>query len=165
MKKLLTLLLLIASITIYSQQNTFEVEGTSAKHIIKKSKVWIAENIKDSKLVTELEEENTIVFNGIYAPEVKNVWGVKLNYGYLEFVLKIEAKDGKYRTTYSNFYHKSVDPKLKDGGPLEADKPKGGLYGIQKKIWNEYKEKVPKYVSESEKSLYESIKEGKSKEW
>jgi len=165
MKKLLVLLFLMPSIGLFSQQNTFEVEGLSAKDIIKKSRIWLAEKIKDSRFATELAEEGTIIVNGTFSPEVKNMFGAKVDVGYIEFSLKIEAKEGKYRTTFSDFYHKSTDKQVADGGPIENEKPQGGLRSMQKKIWTQYKEKVPEFISTTEKSLLEAITNKKSDEW
>ncbi len=166
MKILFLLLSLMIFIDVNAQQNTFNVDSIKSTEIIKRARIWLAENISDSNEAIELFDENTIIVNSSFSPEVKNSFGVKNNSGMITFSLKIEAKDNKYRTTFSNFYHKSLNKKdIPDGGSLEDEKPDGGMFSMQNKMWKQYQAKSQEFVIDIEKSLHDAILINKNEDW
>ncbi len=58
------------------------------------------------------------------------------NAGFVRFSIKIEVKDGKYRYTFTDFWHEPGSSVIVTPGDLKLAKPGGGLVTMGKKNWN-----------------------------
>lgn len=84
----------------------FEAEGYTKDQIYSASKMWIAENFKSAKAVTEYEspEEGTIVGNGNIGYPCTGGFACSIRAGAwrVGFTMKLESKDGRFRLTFTN---------------------------------------------------------------
>lgn len=83
-----------------------EAEGISKDALFSSSKAWIAENFKSSKAVIEDADKDAgrIIGNG--TAELRcagDAWScMALRGKLLGFTFRVDTKDGKFKTTYSN---------------------------------------------------------------
>jgi len=119
MKTTLSILLTIFSFPIFGCQTTslrsadphrsdlqyvIEIEDLSSEQIYSGIKLWVAENFKSAKRVIDYEDEDKgiIICNGILSNIILKSGLVTLPQQ-AEFKMKIEAKDGKARLTFSDY--------------------------------------------------------------
>lgn len=84
----------------------FDAPGSSADEVFRASKVWIAENFRSADSVIEYEDPATatIIGNGSIAYPCEGGWTcrVRAESWRVKFTMKVEAKDGRFRLTFSN---------------------------------------------------------------
>lgn len=86
--------------------HVFDAPGSTADEIFKASKVWIAENFRSAQSVVEYEDgaTGTIIGNGSIAYPCDGGWTcrVRAESWRVKFTMKVEAKNGRFRLTFSN---------------------------------------------------------------
>jgi hypothetical protein len=85
-----------------------EAQNFTKDQIFTGSKVWIAENFKSAKAVIEYEnkEEGVIIGNGSTSYPCSGMECLQAGAATdwkLNFTMRIDAKDNKFRTTFTNF--------------------------------------------------------------
>lgn len=84
----------------------FDAPGSTADEVFRTSKVWIAENFRSGKAVIEYEDpaSGTIIGNGSIAYPCDGGWTcrVRAESWRVKFTMKVEARDGRFRLTFSN---------------------------------------------------------------
>lgn len=84
----------------------FDVEGASKEAIFQASKMWIAENFKSAKSVIEYEDADsgTIIGNSSITYPCTGGWTcrVRAESWRVTFTMKLEAKDGRFRLSFTN---------------------------------------------------------------
>lgn len=85
-------------------QKIVEVPGYTKDQIFERSKMWIAENFKSAKAVLEYEnkENGILIGHGNMALPVSDIRSMATLPWRFKFILKEEAKNDKFRVTYSN---------------------------------------------------------------
>jgi len=156
MKKVITILLLLVSIIVKSQDDkdlidlmkiprdksgeiiytdVVNIDSATAQNLYSRAKLFVADVYKSSKDVTQLNDD--VAKTILIKPNIKNhikSFLVNDNWGYTSYQIFIECKDNKYRYTISGFYHhapSSINNYLRDGGILYKNSPKG----YSDKIW------------------------------
>lgn len=86
----------------------FEVPGHTKDQVYSAARTWVAENFKSAKAVIELEDKDAgvIVGNGRTPFTCEGGWVCrqKANTWILVFKMKFEAKDGRFRLTFTDVY-------------------------------------------------------------
>ncbi len=100
----------------------FDAPGLTGEQVFTGSRKWIAENFKSAKAVIEYEnkDEGTIIGNGSIAYPWSSGWDAigKADWK-VQFTMKLESKDGRFRTTFTNvtlFWPTKVESGIKIQG-------------------------------------------------
>jgi len=118
---------------------------------------WIAENFRSAKDVIQMSDKDAgiIIIKGSIPLRVTAF----LTDGSISFTLKIQVKNGKYKYTFSNYYHTSYKGDEYSGGSLDNEQQNCiGLY-MMKKGWTQIKEQADEYT----KLMINSLKQNMSK--
>ena len=151
MKKLLFCLMIVplysigqASIdtTSFNFTGIDSIDSVSAKVLMSRAKLFVAESFKSAKDVIQLDdaEGNVLVVKGNIIPIIKVPLLGKTAYGYVHFTMKVQTKDGKYKYTLSEFDHESHEQNQGSGGLLTREKPACGTFLMSKSYWRQIKE-------------------------
>jgi hypothetical protein len=175
MKRLLPLILMQFSISSFSQHivlsrnpetNIIEytelvkVDSAITKdQLFSKAKEWIAISFKSANDVIQMDDK----VNGIIIAKgnIPVNGGLYLDNSRIDFTLKIQVKDGRYKYWFNNFIHNSYEESY-SGGPLENEKPECGNIVIPKNKWNALKIKFDNDIKLIILSLHQFIS-GKQK--
>ena len=160
---LLTLLFLISSISIFSQEKSDELEyknvvnldsitkqNHNANEIYSLVKSWFAEKYNNAKNVIQLDdkENGKIIGKGVfeYNSNVNSFSnGTK---GYISYTIVINVKDGKYKYSISDFVHQgnssNVGGEASFGVITTDEEPsvKISTKGWRIKVWNDIKKQI-----------------------
>jgi hypothetical protein len=154
MKKLLVILFAMISVAVMAQDPKLPVDSKTKKIAYKgvtRAKNWgTAKKIKDKDVRKDAGVYSaTGSFPVEYPGNVKNTTAK----GTVTYTVTITAADGKYSYVVTDLVHKGADAKS-DGGPLEAAKPKAGIYVIPGTSWGVIKKETDTQV----KKLIEELK-------
>lgn len=120
------------------------VENKNKKEIYNGLRQWVYSTYNDGKAVTQMEDADAgIIILKAACPYHKG--GLYSAYeGYIEYMLKLQIKDGRYKVEMTNFTHENLPGRAADcslGVITTAEK--SGKGGINKaghnKIWKEIK--------------------------
>ena len=99
------------------------VNNANANAIYSKAKLFIAETFVSTKDVMQLNDDASFTIVAKPAITTKTRWLVEYN-GFVDYTLKIECKDNKYRYTITDFTFSYIDRfGKKITSPLEANRP------------------------------------------
>lgn len=151
-KILFVLVALFASMATTAQEparpltyaEVIQAEGKTKAEIFSSLREWVVTTYVNGKAVTQLEDETTgTIILKAATPYHKG--GMYSAYeGYLNYTLKLQAKDGRFRVEMSNINHENLPGRAQDcslGTLTTAEKSgKGGLNkSAHNKIWRELK--------------------------
>ena len=152
MKKLILFLILFFSLCAQAQEKplsfaeVIQAEGKSKEAIFSALREWVATRYISGKAVTQMEDTTTgtIILKADY-PFEKNGF-TKAYDGYVHYMLKLQAKDGRFRAEMSSISHDNkpgLAPDCSLGLLTTAEKSnKGGINkSFHNKIWKELKAK------------------------
>lgn len=164
MKKLLMLLTLFVSMIAAAQDKplTFseviQVEGKNQAEIYGGLREWVATTYNNGKAVTQMEDATTgtIILKALFPFKKGGIYSAYE--GNVNYILKLQAKDGRFRAEMSGITHENKPGRAADcslGTITMAEKSgKGGLNkGSHNKIWKEVKEKAAEDFAETVASL------------
>lgn len=147
------LLMLFVSIVAASQDKplTFseviQAEGKSQAEIYGGLREWVATNYINGKAVTQMEDATTgtIILKALFPFKKGGMYSAYE--GNVNYTLKLQAKDGRFRAEMSGITHENKPGRAADcslGLITTAEKSgKGGINKIgHNKIWNELKQKA-----------------------
>ncbi|HKR03504.1 MAG TPA: DUF4468 domain-containing protein [Bacteroidia bacterium] len=119
MKKLLTILFLTTWLQINAQTTlptdsatgriTFtevvKVDSTAASELYSRAKIWFGETFNSAQSVIQTDDANskTIVGKGGAVYYMNGLTGEKFNAGTIHYMIKVEAKDNRYKYTITDF--------------------------------------------------------------
>ena len=144
-----------------------DVPNTNKEILYNKIKGWMAETYNNFSKVIQLDDKDigamVIKANMNYkAPSMLlNCWD-----GYVDYTLKVQIKDNKYKIEMKDFTHKAghpSSPPVCSLGTLtdkEIYSDKGLNKGSQNKIWNAVKSETKTYFDMLSQSLNKSIESG-----
>ena len=123
---------------IIEYKDIVTVESATADQLYSRGKLFVAQNFKSGKEVTQMNDDagKQIVGNGTLAVTFRALGSVHPG-GFVSYRLTIQCKEGKYRFTIKEFTHDGVG-NLNDGGPLEKE----GVKNIFKKDWKGIKDQT-----------------------
>ncbi|WP_290452725.1 MULTISPECIES: DUF4468 domain-containing protein [Muribaculaceae] len=164
MKKIILLLALLVSLAATAQEkaltffDVIQVEGKNQAEIYGGLREWVATSFVNGKAVTQMEDAatGTIILRALF-PFKKG--GVYCAYeGKVDYTLKLQSKDGRFRVEMSSITHENKPGRAADCSlGLITTAEKSGKGGINKsahnKIWKEIKAKSAEYFSEITLSL------------
>jgi hypothetical protein len=135
-------------------KNTIEVKG------VKKDALY-ARAVKFAtgkyKITSMKKTEGVFSFVGSFIVQYPGATSGLTDKGYVEFVVKLQCKDGKYTYTYTDFKH--VGDKGKgNGGKLEADMSECGKLILPKAGWDKIKKDTPDGVQRFTEQLEAAMK-------
>ena len=152
MKKLLMFLVLLVSLVANAQDKplsyseVIQVEGKNQAQIFGGLKEWVATNYVNGKAVTQMEDPTTgtIILKALFPFNKGGVY--KAYEGKVDYMLKLQAKDGRFRVEMSSISHENKPGHAADCSlGLITTAEKSGKGGINKathnKIWKEIKDK------------------------
>lgn len=119
-----------------------------------KAKDWFAKAFISSENVIQKDDKEAgiIIGKGI----IPVTGGIYLTDSKIDFTLKVQVKDGRYKYWISNFNHKSYKDGY-SGGALENEKPACGNFNMVKKGWIEVKEIADQNAKKIVKSLKDAL--------
>jgi len=116
-----------------------------------RAREWFALNFKSANNVIQMDDKNAGIIIGKGNMSVTG--GKYLADGKIDFTLKIQVKDGRFKYWFTDFVHSSYKAGY-SGGHLENEKPICGNLFMLKKGWIQVKE-----IADTEvKSMTASIK-------
>lgn len=124
---------------------------TTQKELYSRAKEWVAITFKSAKDVIQMDdsENGILILKGIMPIS----GGMYLADGKVDFTMKIQLKNGRYKYWITNFIHSSYKPGY-SGGSLENAKPACGSMSMVKKGWIQVKETTNNYAL----SIIENLK-------
>lgn len=164
MKKFILLFALLVSLVATAQDKpltyseVIQIEGKNQAEIFGGLREWVATSYVNGKAVTQMEDPTTgtIILKALF-PFMKG--GVYKAYeGKVDYTLKLQSKDGRFRVEMSGITHENNPGNASDcslGVITTAEKSgKGGMNkGSHNKIWKEVKEKSAAQFAELVTSL------------
>jgi hypothetical protein len=163
---LLTLLLSLISINMYSQEvasklpvdeetklftykEVVQVEGTKTE-LFNRAIEWINKDYKNPAQVTKVRSPESGLIELLHHFEVfYNEKGLSRSGGIVDYLLRIELKDGRYRYTISNF-------NLKQASRMPVEKWMDKSDKAYTPLWDSYLLQLDKSTNE----IIESLKKG-----
>lgn len=129
------------------------------------AKLFIANQFKSAKDVIQLDDEKNqiLIVKGLITT-YGSFLGSKIEHGYVNFTLKLQSKNGRYKYTISDFYHEIYAENQVSIGSLNKEKPGGGVFGIGVKNFNKLKEYLHQDVENLILSMKNSIDKGMIKD-
>lgn len=121
-----------------------KVDSIDATTLYSRAKLFIAQSFVDNKAVTQLNDDagKQIYAKGNLRVSCKDFLG-NHEYGTVAFAVTIQAKDGRYRYSITDFQHNfQMNNHNASGGSIENDKPRCGGLMMTKKCWNEIKDQT-----------------------
>jgi hypothetical protein len=117
------------------------VDSASAKTLQARARVFVTENFKSAKDVIQLDDQDAgvMIVKGNIVPIVKSALAGTQEAGYVNFMVKLQFKDGKYKYTLSDFNHEGNRNNIKDGGSLANIKPACGTWYMYEGYWRKIK--------------------------
>jgi len=102
-----------------------------------KAREWMALNFKSANSVIQMDDKNAGIIIG--KGNIPVTGGKYLADGKIDFTLKIQVKNGRFKYWFTDFVHASYKEGY-SGGHLENDKPACGNFFMLKKGWTQVKE-------------------------
>lgn len=145
MKKILILLVLAFSISAMAQEkeivcdSVIQAQGKTVKEIYPLIKMWVSENFKSAKSVIQMDdpENGILICKGNFNYRGPGGATYRAIDGRVEFTLKVQVRDGRFRVTVSDFTHYSEDLRWSDMWHmgLITDREKYKMSGMQDSRW------------------------------
>lgn len=164
MRKIILLFALLISLVASAQDKpltyaeVIQVEGKNQAEIFGGLREWVATSYVNGKAVTQMEDQatGTIILKALFPFKKGGVY--KAYEGKVDYTLKLQSKDGRFRVEMSGITHENKPGNAADcslGVITTAEKSgKGGLNkGSHNKIWKEIKEKSAEQFAELVASL------------
>jgi hypothetical protein len=150
MKNLITVLLLIASLSVKGQiqfdESNYEYQlidscNGNKPDLFAKAMSFFATYYKSAANVVQYSDINAgkIIGKAVISNAQNGLTGTFQCTCYINYTITVDIKDGKYRCVVNDLSHKSCNSAA-SGGLLSNDKPDGGLSGIGKRNWRTIKE-------------------------
>lgn len=147
----------------FNYTGVVQADSMSAKSLQSRAKLFVAEAFKSAKDVTQMDDPDggIIMVKGTMAPVIKAPLLGHIEYGYVSFTIKIQVKDGRYKYTFSDFYHEAHEQNKGSGGSLTNHKPACGTFIMTMGYWRQIKAYTNGQVIEQIAHLQEKMKGGK----
>ncbi len=173
MKKIFIFLLLIFGIASVFSQNVpvkggkiiySEVVTTqnqlNASTLYLNAEKWMTTTFLKGKnmIINEDKEKSVIVAKGTFPVKHRGL-GKDVDSGNITYIVTIEARDGRYKYVFSDFYHVGTDQVLDFGACDKMVDTKRKVWGISMQgYFNYYLEQLDKQIKPLVNSLKESMK-------
>ncbi|MDE5785354.1 MAG: DUF4468 domain-containing protein [Duncaniella sp.] len=176
MKKFISVLVLVITALSVSAQvkpltfsEVIQADGKSQAQIFGGLREWVATTFVSGKTVTQMEDPTTgtIILKAEFPFKKGGIYSAYE--GHVSYMLKLQAKDGRFRVEMSNISHENKPGNAQHcslGLITTAEKSgKGGLdKGSHNKIWKEVKEKAQEQFNLLVSSLKSASLDGSSTE-
>ncbi|CAN5534927.1 DUF4468 domain-containing protein [soil metagenome] len=167
---LLTLTVKAQYITLLIDSATHQITYTgvvtadsiSADELFLRAKEWFVHSFNSAKDVTQMDdkERKKIIAKALFDVVTSYMGSFATNnLGYVKFSLEVQAKDGRYKYIFTDFWHEQGFSKAGSPGDLRLERPGGGLLTMGMKNWNGIKTQTDDFV----KMVIKSLKEGMSR--
>lgn len=154
-----TITLLIASIfSISLQAQSFPInqngdieytdvitaDGYSKDDLYIQARSWMAKNFKNANEVIQMDDKEAGRIIGKGVVMLSNA----STFGWINYTLEIQLKDGRYKYSISNVRHElPIGSKIVTPGVLTSDKLGGGIFTMGKPRWDKIKLEVANRLS------------------
>lgn len=145
MKNVLILVMLLFSIGAMAQEkeivcdSVVQAQGKTVNEIYPLIKMWVSENFKSAKSVIQMDdaENGILICKGNFEYKAPGGMTYRVIDGRVDFTLKAQVRDGRYRVTVSGFTHQSDDVRWSDTWSfgLITDREKYKMNGMQDSRW------------------------------
>ena len=122
MNRILVIFCLLAfSLGTFSQEEkpiefdaVIQQEGKQVKELYPIIKAWVATSFINSQKVIQMDDpvNGVIICKGVINYRAPGGFTYRYIDGYIDFTLKIQIRDGRYKVTLNNFNHKSSDSRF-----------------------------------------------------
>jgi len=141
-----------------------KIDNADAKALYNKAKIWFVHSFNSAQNVIQLDDKESgkIIGKGLF--RVVSSVIVKGDIGVVKFTVEIVVKDGRYKYTFTDFWHEASFSNVTTPGDLRLSKPGGGLLSMGRGNWNGIKQQTKEQVSEMIVSLKKAMASSQSKE-
>lgn len=150
MKKIITAILLIASLSVEAQiqfdESKYEYQlidscNGNRPDLFAKAMSFFATYYKSANNVVQFSDVNSgkIIGKAVISNAQNGLTGTFQCTCYVNYTITVDIKDGKYRCVVNDLSHKSCNS-ASSAGSLANEKPAGGMNGIGKRNWRTIKE-------------------------
>lgn len=136
-------------------------EGYSKNDLYVQIRAWITKNFKDGNEVIQMDdkEDGRIIAKGISKLDRYQY------FGWINYTIDIQVKDGRYKYTISNVRHElPLDATIYTPGTFTAEKAGGGLHTMGNPRWLKIKQESSSKLKRLEQKLQTIITGEKEKE-
>ena len=147
MKTCLFLLLMFISVNVMGQEEPLQCDtviqapGKSVSEIYTTVKAWVATSYNSANSVIQMDDapNGIMICKGRFQYEAPG--GINYQYmdGYVDYTLKIQVREGRYKVMVGNFIHQSTSPQFTKawtfGQITESDEYQGKGDRRKKKVW------------------------------
>lgn len=140
------------------------VDNADAKALYNKAKIWFVHSFNSAQNVIQLDDKESakIIGKGLFSVTSSVI--VKADIGVVKFTIEINAKDGRYKYTITDFWHEAYISNVTTPGDLRLPKPGGGIMTMGKGNWNGIKRQTNEKVLEMIFSLKKAMSSSQSKD-
>ena len=133
-----------------------KVDSVNSQQLYLRAKIWFVHSFVSAKNVIQLDDKEAgkLIGKGVFDVNTSILPKAKTNAGFVEFTVDIQVKDGRYKYTFTDFWHKSGGAGISTPGDLRLEKPGGGLVTMGMKNWEGIKQQTHVTVI----SMVESLK-------
>ncbi len=167
MKRVLFLLLALISLNVMAQEkpiqcdSVIQAEGKNVSVLYPQIRAWAAMTFNSAQDVIQMEDANNgiLICKGAFSYRAPGGMTYRCIDGAVNYSLKIQIRDGRYKVTMSGFTHESFDPSWKSTWSfgLITDREKFKPSGLQDKrwlkTWPDLQQKCVAYFNEIVRSL------------
>ena len=181
MKRILTLIILFnfSTLILFSQEDILpidketgkisyseivKVDSVDAKALYNNAKIWFVHYFNSAKNVLQLDDKESgrIIGKGLLNVTTSVI--VKADAGVVKFTIEINAKDGRYKYTFTDFWHEAYISKITTPGDLRLSKPGGGILTMGKGNWNGIKRQTNEMVLDMILNLKKAMSSSQNKD-
>lgn len=174
MKKVfLSIFIMLISVTVFAQENlsfakVIPVEGANKEEIYATIRAWVASSYKSANTVIQMDDKDAglIVCNALFRYSYERPMYAAYE-GTINYILKLQIKDGRFRAEMTNFYHKigidhatAFNQNCNLGLITTAENytDKGAHKKFHNNVWNDIKTKAESYSNNIFEELAKSSK-------
>jgi len=156
-KYLLIVFLSYLSVTIFSQNTEFPIDSISGEILYSEiiqvqsktqdqlylsARDWFMSSFISSQNVVDVDDKGMGIIYGKGNINVHLSIAFKGDAGYVNFVVRIEVKEGRYRYSFTEFEHRPGTTEIFTHGDLRQEKPLGGFVTMGMKNWSGIREQT-----------------------
>jgi hypothetical protein len=134
------------------------IDSTSRSELYLRAKTWFVHNFNSANNVIQLDDKESgkLIGNALF--DVRLSLMSKQNAGFVRFLVEIQVKDGRYKYTFTDFWHEAGTTDIATPGDLTLKEPGGGIMSMGIKNWNGIKSQTISTVTSMILSLKLAMK-------
>lgn len=129
------------------------VENTTANELFDRAEIWVSQTFKNPDKVTRIKnkENGQIILNPSMNFDYSKTYGRALVKGTINYVIKINSREGRYRIEITDFYHTASSSfgliTTSEEAPRLAKREAQSQLKWEKEVWDEVRVKVKREIA------------------